>query len=333
LKKLFFILFLCSSTLLFGQKLTGTWVGDIDGYEFLQVNLVQVGDNICGYSWDYVYNRKDDYCKQYITGNRNKSDNTWFLNGYSFMDNHFNHSLMQFKFKQINEYGEIFLIGLVRIKPSLFFSGGEPSEIRLKKISNKPAEMTKEMEECIKPLKEKTSLKKITEPIKKPTIEPKKIVTKPILKPAKQIPTTEVIKKDSLKTQLIIKTIPKENSLPTKIEGRPNKEIKRIIVNERKITLNVYDNGTVDGDTVTILYNGKAIISHKKISEKPLTVDLELDENTKYHSIVLFAENLGSIPPNTALLIFTTPSKKRYELFASSNLQQNAEIIFEYKPN
>jgi hypothetical protein len=364
LKKLYFIISLLCCTTLYAQKLTGTWIGDIDGYEFLQVNLVQEGDVICGYSWDYVYTRKDDYCKQYITGNKNKSDNTWFLNGYSFMENHYNHSIMQFKLSLVYEDGDAYLVGLVRIKPDLFFSGGEPSQIKLKKISNKPAQKTIEMEEClvsnkIPPIKPTIKPKvPIEEPVKitpkkiiQPIISPQKIklskkvikkdslvkttpkkIIQPIIRSPKIEPSKKLVKKDSLVKQLPIKIIPKENNIPTKIEGRPNKEIKRIIINERKITLNVYDNGTVDGDTVTILYNGKAIISHKKISEKPLTVELELDENSKYHSIVLFAENLGSIPPNTALLIFTTANKKRYELFASASLQQNAEIVFEYKP-
>ena len=59
-------------------------------------------------------------------------------------------------------------------------------------------------------------------------------------------------------------------------------------------------------------------------------VDVTLDENTTMHSIVLYAENLGSIPPNTALVVFTTAAGKRYELFSSATLQQNAEIVFEY---
>ena len=99
MKKLYFIFIFFISIFTSGQKLTGTWEGDIDGFEYLQVNIVQVGDNICGYSWDYVYRDKTDYCKSYFTGTKNKMYNTWLLDGYSFMINHYNHSLMQFKLK------------------------------------------------------------------------------------------------------------------------------------------------------------------------------------------------------------------------------------------
>jgi hypothetical protein len=307
-------------------------VGDIEQREFLQVNIVQVGNNLCGYSWDYLYNNKNDYCKAYFTGSHNKTEDTWFLNGYSFMENHFTHALMQFKLRLDETEGNVYLIGLVRTKAELFFRAGDPIEIKLKKISNRPEMMTQAMKDCIAsfepPKKEKPIIQKpvIVVPKEKP------VVQKPII-PKKKDSIIQPVKDTVKKTVPIVKIIPKENILPTKVEGRANKELKRIVINEKKLFLNIYDNGTVDGDTVSILYNGKTIVSKKRISEKPITVELVLDENSKYHSIVLFAENLGSIPPNTALLIFSTPNGKRYELFASANLQQNAEIIFEYKPD
>ena len=70
---------------------------------------------------------------------------------------------------------------------------------------------------------------------------------------------------------------------------------------------------------------------HQLLTEKAIEFNIELDENLKQHEIILFAENLGSIPPNTALLIITA-GDKRYELFASANLQENAVLILNYKP-
>lgn len=177
--------------------------------------------------------------------------------------------------------------------------------------------------------------KKIIPPPPAPPTKPT-LPALPLKKVIKALPPVAVIKKiDSVKKDIIkpdVTPISKAIPLPVEISGRKNKEIAHIIVHDKKITLNVYDNGTVDGDTVSIFYNGRLLINHQRLSGKPITVDLTLDENTKLHSIVLFAENLGSIPPNTALVIFTTPSGKRYELFSSATLQQNAEIIFEYIP-
>jgi hypothetical protein len=45
----------------------------------------------------------------------------------------------------------------------------------------------------------------------------------------------------------------------------------------------------------------------------------------------MVAENLGSIPPNTALMVITAGAK-RYELFITSTEQKNAVVVVEYKP-
>ena len=173
-------------------------------------------------------------------------------------------------------------------------------------------------------------------PIKKEKILEKNLPKKDTtILPSITVPNTTqnallpAIKKDTI-------AIKPENrlltSLPKETNKRANKVLRHIVINDRKITLNIYDNGTIDGDTVSIYYNGKAILKNKRLTANPIIVDIELDENSALHSIVLFAENLGSIPPNTALVVFTTKEGKRYELYASTTLQQNAEIIFEYKP-
>lgn len=317
------------------QRLTGTWEGSLDSREFLQVNIVEVGNKLCGYTWDYTYRNKRDYCKAYFSGGYKKENRSWLIDGYSFMENSGGHILMQLIFRLDFENGETVLNGYCRVKESFFSGGGTIYEISLKKVSNQPAMMTQEMKDCVKentppkkplakppvvPKKEPAIIKKTEAPKKKDTLKKPPVVTKPKDTIAKTTPVPA-----------IVKVIPKQNTLPAQTNGRVNKEISRIVVNDRKINLNVYDNGTVDGDTVSIFYNGKVILSHQRLSGKPLIVDLTLDEKTSLHSIVLFAENLGSIPPNTALIVFTTPAGKRYELFSSATLQQNAELIFEYK--
>jgi hypothetical protein len=336
LKRLFTLLFLTlfTSKAINAQRLTGTWVGDIDGDEFLQVNIVEVaGGKLCGYTWDYRYANKNDYCKAYFSGSFKKEKSAWFVNGYSFMENSGGHSLMQLTFRQDFEDGQTVLNGYCRVKPSFFSGGGTAYEISLKKVSNRPAMMTQEMQDCVK---ENEPPKK---PVTKPPVVPKKtvpVIKKPIIPKKKDSVIKPPVKaKDTvvkIPTPPITKTTPKVNTLPAQTNGRVNKEISRIVVTDRKIKLDVYDNGTIDGDTVSIFYNGKMIMSHRRLSSKPIEIDVTLDENTSLHSIVLFAENLGSIPPNTALIIFTTPAGKRYELFSSATLQQNAELVFEYKP-
>ena len=332
------------------QKLTGTWQGKMDGNEFLQLNIVQIGNNLCGYSWDYELKNKASYCKAYFSGSYSKVLDAWFIEGSSFMEQGGGHSLMQLKFKTENEDGRIVLIGFCRIKPSIFFTDNNPSSFVLLQTSTRPTIITETMKECmetfkptVKPLPKITPLPKTINPIEnkpsenpipKLTPAPKKDI--PALKKQPEItkikPLPPVEKTPVIKDTIVTKSTIKVNTLPPTTNGRIDKELRRIVVHDKKIKLNIYDNGTIDGDTVSIYYNGRAILKNKGLTANPLVVEVELDENIAMHSIVLFAENLGSIAPNTALVIFTTSDGKRYELYSSATLQQNAAIVFEYKP-
>ena len=55
---------------------------------------------------------------------------------------------------------------------------------------------------------------------------------------------------------------------------------------------------------------------------------LSLSEKNQMQKIKLVAENMGTIPPNTALLVIETISKNRYEVNLSSNFEKNASIEF-----
>ena len=310
------------------QKLTGTWQGEMDGYEFLQLNIVQIGNNLCGYSYDYELRDKKSYCKAYFSGSYSKLLDAWFIEGSSFMEQGGGHVLMQLKFKLAYEEGKMLLKGVCRIKPSLFFGSSDPMSFGLLQTSDNPTIITQTMKDCMalyEPPKKRLSKirstpKKEIPPVKKPSV----------ITNSNNIPPPFIQKiKDTVVAKPSVVII---NTLPATTNGRVDKVFRRIVVHDKKIKLNIYDNGIIDGDTISIYYNGRSILKNKGLTANPLVVEIELDENITLHSIVLFAENLGSIPPNTALVIFTTTDGKRYEMHASSTLQQNAAIVFEYKP-
>ena len=362
---LFFAYIFFSGQIAIAQNLTGRWDGELASNEFLQINIIQTGGKVCGYTYDHALGDKRSFCRAYFSGEYDNVNKTWYLTGTSFMQNSGSHVLMLLKFKMFKSGGESVMVGNLSAK------GDEgSSRFELRKVSDVPAMITQTMRDCVAknnppepdmpkasavikrpaarvpvkkpavPLKKPVgSVKKPALPVKKPTVAtlPKKITLPPKAvpkKPAVIIKPAVPKKKDTVKIAVppVVKAVPKNIPLPPETAGRKNKEIGRVIVNDKTVTLNVYDNGTVDGDTVSIFYNGRRILDRKKLSEKPITLDLILDENTNLHSIVLFAHNLGSIPPNTALVVLTTPSRKRFELFSSATLQQNAEIVFEYVP-
>ena len=115
------------------------------------------------------------------------------------------------------------------------------------------------------------------------------------------------------------------------VPTRKNTVFSRIPVNVKNITLDIFDNGTVDGDSISVYYNNKLLVANRGLSEKAITVQLMLDEKAPQHEIVLFAHNLGSIPPNTATIVVKAGTK-RYELHSSASLTENAVLVLDYKP-
>ncbi len=103
--------------------------------------------------------------------------------------------------------------------------------------------------------------------------------------------------------------------------------IKTIPISNPTFKVDFYDNGEVDGDSITVFYNNKIILLHKMLSTKAISLTLSLDDNVKENVITMYADNLGSIPPNTALMI-VTDGDKRYEVRISSDLEKSGSVIF-----
>ncbi len=108
------------------------------------------------------------------------------------------------------------------------------------------------------------------------------------------------------------------------------KEIPEINVDTGEIRLDFYDNGQIDGDSISVLVNKKTILSNQRLSAKPITTFVKIDLKNPFQEVEMQAENLGSIPPNTALLIITAGAK-RYELFLTSTEKKSATVRFVYE--
>jgi len=105
--------------------------------------------------------------------------------------------------------------------------------------------------------------------------------------------------------------------------------IREIRVDTGTIKLDFYDNAEIDGDTVTVTVNNKTLVSHQRLGLKPISVNVKVDLENQEQEVTMIGENLGSIPPNTALLIVTA-GKKRYQLYLASNGKKNAQVRFIY---
>ncbi|MEN9952766.1 MAG: hypothetical protein RLZZ520_1034 [Bacteroidota bacterium] len=115
-----------------------------------------------------------------------------------------------------------------------------------------------------------------------------------------------------------------------KLAKRTYQVIKVIEVSQSNIKVDIYDNGQVDGDVVSIYLNEKQLVSSKMLTAKPITLEINVDNQEEIYDLIMYAESLGSIPPNTALMIVTTPTQ-RYEINISSNEQTSGAIRFKFK--
>lgn len=96
-------------------------------------------------------------------------------------------------------------------------------------------------------------------------------------------------------------------------------------VESDSVRLSFYDNGEVDGDSISVFVNSQVVLTHQGLAARAFNLYLHLDSTQEVNEVSMFAENLGKYPPNTALMV-VTDGKNRYEVFMSSSMTENATI-------
>jgi len=183
------------------------------------------------------------------------------------------------------------------------------------------------------------SIARNTTPVAKKTpattgkIKPTTPAAKPIAK-AKNDPTLKS-KKETMEQPVEMpvtkNTIQERILAPTpNFEKRNTTLIKTIEVENVSVKVNLYDNGEIDGDSISLFYNGKLLISRQRLTDKPITLNINVDKDSNVNELVMYAENLGSIPPNTALMV-VYDGPNRYEVRITSDLQKSGTIRFVHK--
>ncbi|MEO5685370.1 MAG: hypothetical protein ABIQ88_22170 [Chitinophagaceae bacterium] len=128
-----------------------------------------------------------------------------------------------------------------------------------------------------------------------------------------------------------IEQSPELKDLQQKLNLQPRSKelVKTIAVDKGEIKLDFYDNAEVDNDTITVLLNGKLLLYRKMLTARPLTISINAFPNIDYE-LVMYADNLGSIPPNTALLVITAGVKK-FEVRLASSEQKSAAVKLRFE--
>lgn len=117
------------------------------------------------------------------------------------------------------------------------------------------------------------------------------------------------------------------------LEKRTVRTIKTIYFVSDSLNISLYDNGYVDGDSVSLIVNGEVVLENQRLSQKAIQYSLKT-ERGKADSLhlTIFAQNLGSIPPNTGIIIIND-GKSRHEINFSGDLKNNQAILLKRKPD
>jgi hypothetical protein len=114
------------------------------------------------------------------------------------------------------------------------------------------------------------------------------------------------------------------------IVKRVTNTIQTVTVSADSLVLSFYDNGVVDGDSISVYLNNENIIEKVKLKEAAVKKTIYINGSTDEIKLTLVAENLGSIPPNTGLLIIQD-GMDRYQIRFSADMQTNASVIIRKK--
>jgi len=144
---------------------------------------------------------------------------------------------------------------------------------------------------------------------------------------------------DSIKNLAVV---PAKNPAPIKDSVKPStatafKQRENVLLETYHITtpdilIELFDNAQVDGDKVSVYHNNDLIVNNQMLQKEPITFKIHADTISRMHEFTMIAENLGTIPPNTALMRITV-GKDIYKLSVKTDLKTNAKIVFYYDGN
>jgi hypothetical protein len=183
---------------------------------------------------------------------------------------------------------------------------------------------------------------KPTEPaIVKATPPPVKKTEPVVVKPAPVKPAAPAV----VKTEPVKVTPPVVVPVPAVKKADPVNATAAVDVNKRKVEtiqavyfksdsleLTLYDNGEVDGDTVSVVMNGEVIMPKVGLSTRAFKKTIDTKAAGDSIQLIMYAESLGSLPPNTGLLI-VYDGKDRYEIRFSGDMQKSSAIVFRRRKN
>ncbi len=337
---LFFLLLFCSFSA-WAQPITGVWKGKI-GRQRAEVKIVQRGDSLVGTS--YYFDASGAYRRYSIKGYFNQANNSvvWWDDAlieektakFSLSNPGATPMLSSADFNCPGG-GEMLLDGTTHPKdnaeketPTHLKKWGDPQfgdewdyvidnftvGTNHPDIIDSVALIAYRPQPKREPVKAEPRQKEIPPITKK---ESGRIVAIPP-------PSEPVVKKEAP----VVTTAP-VISLPQTVEEKFTARKKifalDIPLEGDSIELRFYDNAEIDGDSISLFLNDKLLFQHIRLAATPYTIKLPVADLEENNELVMVAENLGTIPPNTSYMIAEVGGK-RYEARLASTENSSALI-------
>jgi hypothetical protein len=211
----------------------------------------------------------------------------------------------------------------------------------LKELNLMPNENNYVSTETTPKEKESKAIKKVKDQpsVAKTEVKSKQDKTKTEGEERTDVAVTKVKKKEEkIKTEtepnpnpIIAKTAVTKNNVPAVLSYTERKDRLQQTVElaSDSLLLSFYDNGVVDGDSISVYLNDQPVISSTKLTSVATKKTVYVGGMNEIR-LLLVAENLGTIPPNTGLLIIRD-GDKTYQVNFTADMQTNASIILRRK--
>ena len=95
---------------------------------------------------------------------------------------------------------------------------------------------------------------------------------------------------------------PELSAITAKFGERKRAVISTISVKSDSVKINFLDNSVVDGDSISVFINGELQVAHVRLTAKAFSMNVKFEPGVNEIEVAMFAENLGTLPPNTALM-------------------------------
>lgn len=119
------------------------------------------------------------------------------------------------------------------------------------------------------------------------------------------------------------------NTMVSYLTNRINKKPIEVYVNSENVTVDLYDNGVHDKDSISIIYNKKFVVYKNELRiDKPIHFKLKVSQDNSKNTLIMVAENLGTEPPNTAAMFITDDTGKKQIVYLTTDLTHNEVVYF-----